>query len=116
MATEWRPWGKSLRLREERVEGKWREEEEEEEQGEGGGGKESERMWWGAGGEGRGKGSSEETRGGGGGREGRGGEGRGGLSAFDVKPLRQKHSGAECCSVPGPGTRGVSGSLQMERR
>lgn len=22
-----------------------------------------------------------------------------GLSAFDVKPLRQKHSGAECCST-----------------
>lgn len=56
-----------------------------------------------AGGEGRGKGSSEETRGGGraDGREeqGEGGEGKHGLSAFDVKSLRQKHSRAECCST-----------------
>lgn len=44
----------------------------------------------------RGKGSGEETRGGGrvDGREeqGEGGEGKQGLSAFDVKSLRQKHS------------------------
>lgn len=37
------------------------------------------------------------------GGDGRKGQGRdmrgGGLSAFDVKSLRQKHSGAECCST-----------------
>lgn len=38
----------------------------------------------------------EGDRGEGQGRELRGG---GGLSAFDVKSLRQKHSGAECCST-----------------
>lgn len=36
---------------------------------------------------GRGEGQGRELR------------GRGGLSAFDVKSLRQKHSGAECCST-----------------
>lgn len=59
----------------------------------------------GAGEKGRGKGSSEETRGGGEGVTGDehmerrwGGEGQG-LSMFDVKSLRQKHSRAECCST-----------------
>lgn len=66
-----------------------------------------------AGGGGRGKGSSEETRGGGrvdGGEEqGEGGEGKQGLSAFDVKSLRQKHSRAECCST-------CAGSPQCQRQ
>lgn len=59
----------------------------------------------GAGEKGRGKGGSEETRGGGEGVTGDehmerrwGGEGQG-LSMFDVKSLRQKHSRAECCST-----------------
>lgn len=84
-----------------RVEGKWREEE----QGEGRGKEDQEE-----------KEEEKEAARKGDGRGGRGREGNGGgvLSSFDVKSLRQKHSGAECCSTCA-GTRSVTGSPEMEK-
>lgn len=91
--------GKGPEVMKKRVEGKRRERRSKAR----GGGKDVVVGQW-AGEEGRGKGSSEETRGGRG--EGwrergtrEGGEGKRGLSTFDVKSLRQKHSRAECCST-----------------
>ena len=81
--------GKGPEVMKKRVEGKWREEE----QGEGGGKEEQEE-----------KEEEKEAARKGDGRGGRGREGsRGGgggvLSSSDVKSLRQKRSGAECCST-----------------